>query len=320
MKRSDMAWLFGGIACIVLVTFLGWGMGSGLFGAERDRVERQTETYANFLYTVRDNREARPELDERISVVLDRSLGADRETVDSVLREKLARLAARSGLRSPSVTTLPVVVRESPAKSTFRRSGAHRPFREEPDFVELRAGIGAVGKLENVVGFMHALDAAPWLKRITSVRIDPEGDGRRLRLTLRLTTLYVPGQGPGESADQLEPSPRHDIERYAAMIATNPFALPRASKPDRNVTEPTPAPEVARNPRAEWRLTGIVEGPDGIEAWLVNLLDQRAIEIRVGDALAGVAFHAAEGDVATFAEGEETYRVLVGSTLDRPLP
>lgn len=318
MKRRDLAWLFGGIACIGLVTFIGWGMGAGVFGDERARIQRQTETYVNFLYTVRDNREARPELDQRISEILDRSLGADRETVDSVLREKLARLAAASGLRSPSVTTLPVVVRDSPAKSTFRRSGAHRPFREEPDFVELRAGIGAVGRLESVVAFLHALDAAPWLKRITSVRIDPEGDGRRLRLTLRLTTLYVPGQGPGEAAEEMEPMPRHAFDRYAALIESNPFALPKKVEP--RDSPPAPVAPVARNPRSEWRLTAIVEGPDGVEAWLVNLVDQRAIEIRVGDALAGMALHAAEVDVATFAEGEETLRVMVGSTLDRPLP
>ena len=320
MKRYDIAWLFGGLACIAVVTFLGWGMGSGILGDERARIQRQTDTYVNFLYTVRDNREARPELDQRISVILDRTLGGDRETADSVLREKLARLAASCGLRSPSVTTLPVVVRDSPAKSTFRRSGAHRPFREEPDFVELRAGIGAVGRLESVVEFLHALDAAPWLKRITSVRIDPEGDGRRLRLTLRLATIFVPGQGPGETASELKPTPRHDLDRYAALVESNPFALPKKPEPASRASKPVPAAPVARDPRAEWRLTAIIEGPDGAEAWLVNLLDQRVVEIRVGDALAGMALRAAEVDVATFAEGEKTLRVMIGSTLDQPLP
>ncbi len=320
MKRSDLTWVLGGLAAALVLTFVGWGIGAGAFGEERDQVERRINTYAGFLNTVRQERTLRPELDARLSEMLDHTLGADRETVDSRLREELAQLAGASGLKSPTVTTLPVVVRDSPAKRTFRRSGAQRAYREEPDFVELRAGLGAVGNLESVVAFLHALDAAPWIKRITTARIDPEGDGRRLRLTVRLTTLYVPGQGPGPDADELMPTPHQSLDRYAELVSKNPFALPRKPDPLPRAAEASPVPRAPRNPRAEWRLTGIVEGPDGVEAWLVNLRDQRAIEIRVGDALEGLSFHMAEGDVATFRVDEAPYRVLVGSTLDRPLP
>ena len=322
MKRRDRAWLLGGGACVLLSGVMAWAFGAGHFGDQLDKLELRRTTYGNFLRKVRTQREARPELDVRLANVFERTLGADRETVDSVLRKRLAILADDCGLARPSVTTFPAAVRESPAKRTFRRSGVQRAFRDEPDFVEVRGGIVAVGSIDNVVCFMHALDASPWLKRINTVRMDPEDDGARLRLTVRLTTLYVPGQSPSEASLNLQPAPRRSLDRYAGLIEANPFALPPKPKPEPTlaVVQPPPPPPPVVDPRSFWRLTGIMEGPDGIEAWFMNVQELRAIEVRPGESLAGVAMESAEGDIAVFSVGDETFRILVGSTLDRPLP
>jgi hypothetical protein len=318
VMRVSTIWLISGCAAALVAGIAGWSVGRNAFGEEGDRVERSIQTYSNFLGEVRDQREERPDLEMELADSFDRMLGPDIQTVDNAVRARLAILAQACGLGDMSVSIPRTTVLESPAKRTFSRSGTQRAFRDEPDFVEVGASIGARGRIGEIVKFLHRLDATPWLKRIDWVRIDPEGKGRQLRLSVRLSTIFVPGRVSGEV--DLEPNSRWPLHRYQGLIAANPFASPARPVPDgaSPVVPPPPPPLV--DPRANWRLTGIVEGPDGIEAWLVNLPQQIALEIRLGEDFDQFTLREAEGDIATFVAGDETFRILVGSTLDRPLP
>ena len=310
-------WLLIGCVAALLAGYAGWMFGSKKMAQERVVTARSIQTYRNFLGEVRAQRERRDALDGELADSLDRTLGSEMETVDSTARFKLANLAKECGLKDLSVSITRSVVLDSPAKRTFRRSATQREFRDEPDFVEVGASMNAVGMIDEVVRFLHRLDAAPWLKRVGLVRIDPEGKKGELRLVVQLSTIFVPGLEPAETL--LEPDPRWPLQRYSRLVASNPFALPR--KPEPVLATNSPAlPPPSGDPRANWRLTGIVEGPDGIEAWLMNLPRQDAVEIRPGEHFGLFTLSEVEGDIATFTEGDETFRILVGSTLDRPLP
>ena len=65
---------------------LGWAVGSGRLGGDRSEVIRKIDLYRNVLVTVRPERRQRPALDERLVMVVDRSIGAELESVDSDLR------------------------------------------------------------------------------------------------------------------------------------------------------------------------------------------------------------------------------------------
>ena len=304
----------------------GWAIGSGRLGGARDQIENRIATYRNVLLTVRSEREERPELDRRLADVLDRSLGSELESVDSDLRRRLAGLAEASGLREASVSTLGASVVPTPAVREFSRSGSERAFREEPDFAVLGANVSGRGPLDAVVRFLHRLDAAPWVKRVEYVRFDPDREGRIISLNARVSTIFVPGVEPAGELDVESPEPIRPIGRYTSMVDANPFAFEVEVPPP--VTKPapvTPPPPPRIDPRSRWMLTGVVEGPDGTEAWLRNVGSNQTIELLVGgsrrlDREVELQLDWAEGDIAGFRVGDETFRILIGSTLDRPLP
>ena len=305
---------------------LGWGVGSGRLGGDRAEVVRKIDLYRNVLLTVRSERKERPALDQRLAMVIDRSLGSQLESVDSDLRRRLAMLAESVGVRGASVSTVGAAVIATPAAREFSRSGNERAFRDEPDFVLVRANVNGVGSIEAVVRFLHELDAAPWLKRIEQVRLDPDREGRSIAIAVRVATLFIPGLAGDGELDQRPPSARRPQTRYEALVAANPFSLPEVPviPPEPSAVIPV-VPVITVDPRSGWLLTGIMEGPDGTEAWLRQIKSGETIELRLAEERRigrkiVLQLESATGDIASFRVGDETFRVLVGSTLDRPLP
>ena len=314
-----------GIAALILVLFasIGWYVGSGRSGGERTRLLAEADAYRSVLYRVRAERLDRPALDERRDAILGRSLGGQLERVDAALRSRLVEVGEAAGLRDLVVSTAGAVGVESPARREFKRSARERRYRDEADFVVLRATISGEGSLAQVVDVVHAVDAAPWLKRIESVRLDPDADGDRIRVALGVATLFVPEYEPDATLPPA--SPRRPRDRYAAMVAAGPFAVP-VVEPVRVAAPARPArPRPPRiDPRSRWRLTGLIEGDPGTEAWLGQVGTDRTLTLLPGaeatlDGGVVVRLIEIEGDVATLRIGSETCRVLVGSTLDRPL-
>lgn len=313
----------GGLVFLVFVS-TGWYAGSGRWSGDRAKLLAEADAYKSVLLRVREERQRRPALDERGNAILDRSLGGELEHVDAALRARLVEVGEDAGLRDLVVSTSGVVAIESPARREFKRTARERRFRDEADFVILRASIAGEGSLEQVVEAIHVIDSAPWLKRIDSIRLDPNADGSRIRMGLGVSTLFVPGH---ESTTEILPSdpPRRPRERYAELVAMSPFKVPVA-EPVQVVATPRPVrprpPKI--DPRSQWQLTGLIEGDPGVEAWVRHLGTGRTLTL-IPDVDAGlgggvvVRLVGIAGDVATLQIENETYRVLVGSTLDRPL-
>lgn len=313
------------IGSAMIAGLLGWASGSGRIGDDRADLDRRIATYINVLTTVREERTRRPELDARIAAIVDRTLGTDLEHVDAELRRRIAGLCESAGLQNVTVTTLGASVLETPARRTFRKTSAEKAFRDEADFAMVGATASGTGSLEEVVRLLHGLDAASWMKRIESVRLDPDRDGSRIKVAVRVSTIFVPGGQPDPEGVPANES-RRDLGRYAALIERNPFVLP---KPE---PEPQPVPVVAPeppkapvvDPLGKWVLTGLVEGGPGDEAWCRHRESGRTVTLLPGTKVdlpgGGTVFLVEiKGDVATIRSGEETWRVLVGSTLDRRL-
>ncbi|MBC02884.1 MAG: hypothetical protein CMJ34_06235 [Phycisphaerae bacterium] len=311
------------VATVSIATLLGWASGSGRLGEGREDLERRIATYVNVLTTVREERLSRPALDERIKAVVDGTLGTDLEYVDAELRRRIAALCEGAGLRDVTISTLGAGLVGTPARREFKRVASERAYRDEPDFARVGATAGGVGSLADAVRFLHDLDVAPWVKRIESVRLDPIKDGRLIRISIRVSTIFVPGLPPDpENAPATDR--RRGLERYAVLIDRNPFVVPEPPKA-RPAAKPRPKPAPRKDPLTQWMLTGLVEGGPGVEAWCRHLGDGRSATLLPGvvtDLPGGgtVVLVEIDGDVATIRSGEETWRVLVGSTLDRRLP
>ena len=314
------------VAVFLVAGLVGWLSGSGRLGDRRAELEERIATYINVLTTVRREREVRPALDARIDGVADRTLGGDLERVDSELRRKLATLGRDAGLDGLTVGTRRGSSVGTPARREFRRTAAERSYRDELDFVLVGATVTGSGTLAQVVDFMHRLDASPWIKRVESVRLDPTRDKGRMAIGVGVTTLFLPGVDPVEGGPP-EAAPRRPIERYARLVERDPFVMPARPKPKPQASRPKPPPAPVRpvDPLSRWMLTGLVAGEPGDEAWCRHVDSGRTAPLLPGEPLAlpdggTVLLVAIDGEVATIASGEETWRVLVGSTLDQRLP
>ncbi len=315
------------VGVLAIAGSVGWAVGAGRLDGTRATIDERLEVYRAVLIGVREERERRPDLDARAAAIVNRTLGADLETVDSALRRRLVETIDESGLSEVVVNTLGGSVVETPASRSFRRSGPERALRDEPDFVLVRATASGTGTIGEVVRFIHALDAAPWVKRLEQVRLDPDRGGRRLTVSVRLSTIFVPGVAPDPDAGEV-PRPIRPFDRYAAMVAANPFRLVEAVAETPRPRDPAlpVAPVVPTiDPWSGWMLTGVVEGSPGVEAWCRHPVSGRTAtllpdrEVALGDGLVATLV-AVDGDVAVLRVGDETRRVLVGSTLDRALP
>lgn len=320
LRRLSRYWIVPAALAAASAFWIGQQWGAGRLDGRSIEVAKRITTYENAIATGRKQRRERPQVEADLDGILARTLGNDLESTDSALRARLNRLGEEAGLSATLVvSTQAPATRGTPAKSEFGRTGVQRQLRDEPDFVELPASVSVQGPIEPLLRLAHRIEAEPWIKRIDSFRLDRAGADDRMKLDLRLTTIFVPGRSAADDAE-LPGSEAPSFDRYAALIASNPFASPPAPEPRRprdrrRETPPPPPPGPPPFPYGDWMLTGIVEGPIGPEAWLRHRSSGETLALapqgRVGEA----ELMRIEGDRAEFALAGESFAVLVGGSL-----
>jgi hypothetical protein len=317
---------------------LGWLVHSGrvtsLSGFDRAAVNADIERSTDFLRSVRAEREKRGELDKRLAAAVNRTLGERTDAVDTALRARLNRIAEETGVRDLMVATNAAVERKSPARQEMVRLGLTRAQRDEPDFVELRATLAGEGAADQVLRLVHRIAVDPMLKRVEALRLDPVKDGSRIRVTIRLSTVFVPGSEPAALPGAPSAEAIASFSKYASLAARNPFRVPAPTAGAAQVAAASPAPAaggeataapaaaapadvgVGPFPYGQWLLTGVVDGPAGTEAYFRNAATGEARVLRVNESIAEFAFVGLDADAARIAAGGATYRVRVGDSLE----
>lgn len=317
---------------------LGWLVHSGrvtsLSGFDRAAVNADIERSTDFLRSVRAEREKRGELDKRLAAAVNRTLGERTDAVDTALRARLNRIAEETGVRDLMVATNAAVERKSPARQEMVRLGLTRAQRDEPDFVELRATLAGEGAADQVLRLVHRIAVDPMLKRVEALRLDPVKDGSRIRVTIRLSTVFVPGSEPAALPGAPSAEAIASFSKYAGLAARNPFRVPAPTAGAAQVAAASPAPAaggeataapaaaapadvgVGPFPYGQWLLTGVVDGPAGTEAYFRNAATGEARVLRVNESIAEFAFVGLDADAARIAAGGATYKVRVGDSLE----
>ena len=334
--RSRAPLAFAGAALVAGT--LGWLVHSGrvtsLSGFDRAAVNADIERSSDFLRSVRAEREKRGELDKRLAAAVNRTLGERTDAVDTALRARLNRIAEETGVRDLMVATNAAVERKSPARQEMVRLGLTRAQRDEPDFVELRATLAGEGAADQVLRLVHRIAVDPMLKRVEALRLDPVKDGSRVRVTIRLSTAFVPGREPASLPGAPSAEAIASFSKYASLAARNPFRVPAPTAGAAQVAAASPAPAAAGEataapaaaapaevgigpfPYGQWLLTGVVDGPAGTEAYFRNAATGEARVLRVNESIAEFAFVGLDADAARIAAGGATYRVRVGDSLE----
>lgn len=335
-RHARRHWFAVSIGAGVLAAIaIGYLMGERRFSNERVETLKEIDTYVSFLSDASSKVKARPELDKKLQSMANLMLGPSLETVDSEVRRRLNRACEELGLNDFSVTTGTSVGRQTPAKKEFRTPEA-RKLRDEIDFMEVQATVMASGPVEKIYRLLFRIDAEPWIKRIESLRFNPTGDGQFVRMTVKLTTPFMPGTS-SKTTLTLDPARLQQADRYAALFASNPFRIPAppptppaaiAANVNPAVT-PTPAGESRQPapppppvptppggfPYGEWQITGIVEGPSGPEAWLRHVPTGTNLALLPGTPVGELVFRRVEYDFAVFDSPAGACRIQVGTNL-----
>ncbi len=325
-----------GVALAVIAAgFLGWSIHSGrltqLSGFNRLGNAQDIARSTEFLRTVKAAREKRPDLDARLAVASNASLGDRLDVVDGALRARLNRIAEETGLRDLIVATAQAIERRNPARQEMTRLNLPRAMREEPDFVEVRATISGEGAVDQVLRLVHRIAVDPMVKRIETVKFDPVKDGSRVRVTLRLATIFLPGVPPDGMPGAPSAEALAGFSKYAVLAQRNPFRLPEPTAPNAPPTAVAAAPVAPASPATatpaaieatpgfpygQWMLTGFIDGPAGTEAWFRNAATNESRVLRVNDTIAEFALVGLAPQGARIAAGGATYMLRVGDTLE----
>ena len=323
------------VAGALIAGAFGYLMGERRFTDERVQAMKDLDTYRQVLADAAQKQKARPELDAKLQSLANRMLGPSLETVDSQVRSRLNRACEELGLSDFSVTTGVSIARPTPAKKEFK-SPELRKLGEIPDFTEVQATLNASGSAERMYRLIFRIDAEPWMKRIESIRLNPNADGQVVRLTLRLTTPFMQGES-AKTPLVLDPAALQLGDRYAALFGANPFRIPPPPPPAKPTViattptqqqpatappvapsqQPTAAPPVDASgfPYGEWIITGIVEGPSGPEAWLRHVPSGATLALLPGVAAGELVFRRVEYDFAVFDSPLGPCRIQVGMNL-----
>ncbi len=326
-------WLGVVIAVAVVIGgTLGYLVGENRLSDDRTKALADSDMYIGVLTHARTDRDGRAALDKKIAAAADRTLGPSLELVDSEVRRRLNRVCEELGFSEFSVTTGTSVARGTPAKKEFKRP-EERKLRDEPDFVEVQASITASGRADQVFRLLFRVDAEPWTKRIESMRLDPTADGSAVRLSIRLTTIFLPGRAP-KSVLVVDPAVLASASRFEQLFASNPFRIPPppppiappstavaawpGAAPTQNAEAGAALPVLAPTgafPYGEWMLTGVVEGPSGPEAWLRHVPSGAALTLVPGTPVGELVLRAVEYDFAVFDAPGGSCRVQIGNNL-----
>jgi hypothetical protein len=233
------------------------------------------------------------------------------------MRSPINRIAEEIGLRGPAVGTGGRRTLRSPARTAFPRSGVWRELRDEPDFVELDGWISGEGSLEQIALLGARIDAEPWMKRVDSVKLDAKDNGARFAVTIRMTTLYLPGREPDPDAVQCTEAAVGP--KLVAFVQRNPFRIPPKPAPPpvavSTPPNPDPPPAAPTFPWQAWAISGIAEGPDGSEVWMRNLRMGETRRMIIGDTIGGAVLIDAPAEWAEFELNGTRFRVRLGSPL-----
>jgi len=312
----------GCVAALAFVAWFSWAWAAGRLSTDPVRITAE-ETFRRVLLETRDLRRERPAVTEALNAFGAKTLGSTVPEVDSALRSRLNRIGELEGLANLTVGTSGASARPSPAANRFTRSGDQRALREEIDLVEVGGWISGRGTLEQALRTMLRIESEPWLKRIDSVRLDAgaSGDTDRITLTVRLTTILVPGRAPIDPPAEIASA---EVARVAAILDRSPFRMPppppAPEPPRQRPTRPPPPPPPPPFPYGDWVLTGIAVGPAGPEAWLHNRRSGERRILTPGEGLDEMVLAVTASDAAEFAVGDTRVRVSIGHALNDRTP
>lgn len=260
---------------------------------------------------------------KRLKEIGSATLGSKDDVVADRFRSSLGRLAEECGLTELKTNSGAPKAMSSPltqAGNTKIQSSLRKALKKSSDFEVISGTLEGTGTLEQVLRTLALVEAQPWVHRLEGFSISLAGREReRFKLKLELATLFVPDLAPSKDPELVQSAASVGSESILRTIATrNPFKEPVPPAPAPVVAINQPAPVVAQAPApgyGDWRLTSVVSGRRGMEAWLVNSRTSERRVLMTGDRVIEAQFVEGSGERAVFDIGGQRFELFNGDSL-----
>ncbi len=305
------------LVAAIVVGVAGWIAYGRLYGTPRERLLDELSTLEAQNASLEGAIARVPELRRRLREAVSGAFGGSADQADHALRTALAEVAHQAGLQDVSIATDRPQGRANPYTKARRTSSSlRRLLRDQRDFAVIGGRVDGRGTLEQAMRLIASMQSQGWVARVTSFTIKPIGEAReQFEITLRTESLYVPDL-IDEAQAEVVPADPVLLARIEPVVMKNVFRYdpPEPEVPQRVAVEEPPA-AVSSPAWGEWKLTGIVQGREGIEAWVRNLRTGQWLTLRVGQAVIDARLLDAGGERAVFEIDGRQYEVFAGQTL-----
>ncbi len=203
-----------------------------------------------------------------------------------------------------------------------------RALRARPDFEVVHGQLKGKGTLEQSLRTLASLQAQAWVHRVDGFSLRPIGKEDQFDLSVSVVTMLLPDL----ASDDENPAPIGEVspaaeELWRAIASKNVFREPKPpAQPKSEVVVAKagdPAPPLARPPSYDdWKLTGVVQGRGGVEAFLVNMKSGEKLTLQVGGRVleAVLTGSGARGESAVFEIAGQRFEVSNGQLLSARRP
>jgi len=344
MRHYGKVLIIGGVAVV------GWYGFSKVYWKPREQLLLRIEDSKRSAVTLEEQLSSQFKIVDRMKTAGSRTLGSKFDEVSARFRDGLSRIGESEGLSSvtvdhgePVAVKNPLIaMRGSTVSSTLKSA-----LRTEADFSVVRGSLKGTGTLDSALRVLAVVQSQPWIHRVESVTIrpmadrnaaKPEGDaagqekpqrdlGGRVEIRIEAATLFAPSFAKGGVADvsiaQANSESqtlrnfivaRRSLARGIAPTPKAPIApaVVVAAAPASAQQAPAPQPFA---PYEDWKLTGVVAGRQGVEAWFVNIKSGQRLTVVKGAAVLDAVFTDANESTAFVEISGKRFEIMIGETL-----
>jgi len=326
---SRFAWIKPTLAGAILIGSV-YGGYMYIYEWPRAALQQKLESQLADNVSYEEELKGRKHVVQELKDIASTTLAGKADLATARFRSALGAIAVGCGINESAVmvnTSKPVDA-VNPAGTSKLQTRLKADLKRQVDFAVLQGTLDASGTLEQVLRVTAAVQAQPWVHRVETFSIKPEGKGRdRFSLKLGVATMLMPPElAPKDMGDPKVSIPEEaDKQQWAAVVEKNMFKVPA---PVVAAAEPPPLLQpVARGPAPpppppydEWKLTGVIESRLGTEAFMVNIKSGERMTLPAGATVAQAKFLSGEGERAVFEIGGEQFEVLNGQTLEQRRP
>lgn len=345
MQHYGKVLLVGGVAVF------GWYGFSTVYWKPREQLLSRIEDSRRSAETLEDQLSSQFKIVDRMKEAGSRTLGSKFDEVSARFRDGLSRIGESEGLSGVTVDHGEPVAVKNPLiamRGSTVTSNLKVALRGEADFSVVRGSLKGTGTLDSALKVLAVVQSQPWIHRVESVTIRPLADrnaakpadaspageekplgnlGGRVEIRIEAATLFAPSFAKGSVADVsiAQANPESQALRnfivarrsLARAIAPTPKApqVPEvvvAAAPASAQQVPAPQPFA---PYEDWKLTGVVTGRQGVEAWFVNVKSGQRLTVVKGAAVLDAVFTDGNDSTAFVEISGKRFEIVIGETL-----